>query len=167
MNRILGYAGQAAVYAVVGALIAYFSTSPAWRSFADGDALIRLGFAHGGKHKHPCHRRTPEELRKLAPNMRKPVSCPRERLPVLVVLEVDGRVILEREFPPTGLSGDGPSSVYIRHVVPAGRHTLAVKMRDSKRASGFDYSLNKSVELAPRQNLAVRFRADLGAFLLE
>lgn len=167
MNRIARYAGQAAFYAAIAALIGYFSTSPAYRSFADGEALIRLGFAHGGKHKYPCHRLSPEELRKLAPNMRKPVSCPRERLPLFVVLEIDGRTILQRSFAPTGLSGDGPSSVYVRYAVPAGRHVLAVRMRDSNRTSGFDYSLEKSVDLAPRQNLAIQFRADLGKFLLE
>jgi len=167
VSRALGYAGQAVVYALIGAAIAYFSTSPAYRSFADSDALIKVGFAHGGQHRHACHRRTPAELQKLPPNMRKPLSCPRERLPVLVRLEIDGRVILEKEYAPTGLSGDGPSSIYIRQAVPAGRHTLAVRMRDSKRTAGFDYNLRESIELAPRQNLAIRFRADLGKFLLE
>jgi len=167
MNRVVACVGQVVFYGLLGAVIAYFSTSPAYRSFAGGGALIKLGFAHGGKHRYACHRRTPEELRKLAPNMRKPVSCPRERLPVLVVLEIDGRVILEREFPPTGLSGDGPSSVYVRHAVPAGQHMLAVKMRDSNRTDGFDYSLRKSIELPPRRSLAIQFRADLGKFLLE
>lgn len=167
MKRGAKFVGQAVLYALIGAVIAYFSSAPAYRSFAEGDGLIKLSFAHGGKRKIECRRRSRAELQKLAPNMRKPMSCPRERLPVFVRLEIDGRVLLEQSFAPTGISGDGPSNVYVRYAVPAGRHTLDIGMRDSKRAEGFDYSLRRTVDLAPRQNLAIQFRADLGKFVIE
>lgn len=167
MNGIGKVAGQIIFFGVAAALIGYFSTSPAYRSFADSDALIKLSFAHGANRKGECRRLSRKELQKLAPNMRKAVSCPRERLPVFVKLEIDGKVRLENSFAPTGLSGDGPSNVYERFVVTAGRHTLVVGMRDSRKADGFDYRLHQTIDLAPRQNLAIQFRADLGKFIVE
>jgi hypothetical protein len=167
MNKVGKVTGQIIFYGVVAALIAYFSTSPTYRTFADNDALIKLSFAHGGKRKGECRRLSREELQKLAPNMRKPVSCPRERLPVFVKLEIDGAVRLENSYAPTGLSGDGPSNVYAKFNVTSGRHSLVVRMRDSKKAEGYDYSLRQTIDLAPRQNLAIQFRADRGKFVVE
>jgi len=138
MKKLGKIAGQIIFFGVIAALIAYFSTSPSYRSFADNNALIKLSFAHGGKPTGECRRLSRAELQKLAPNMRKSISCPRERLPLFVKMEIDGNLRLENSFAPTGLSGDGPSNVYARFVVPAGRHLLVLGMRDSKRADGFD-----------------------------
>lgn len=167
MIKALQICGQIAVYAAFAALIGYFSDSPRHAYFPGDAAAVTLSFAHGAKRKGECRRLSREELQNLAPNMRKPISCPRERLPVVVELELDGRDLYRATLPPTGLSGDGPSRVYERFVVPTGRHTLVARLRDSKRTSGYDYTITKHVILAPAQNLAIDFRADIGGFVFE
>jgi len=167
MPDTLRYAGQFVFFVLVAAFIGYFSSQPVYHQIPDGMAQIKLSFAHGAARKGECRRLSREELQELAPNMRKPVSCPRERLPVVVKLELDGQNLYEATLPPTGLSGDGPSHVFKRFVVPVGRHTLVAQLRDSKRETGYDYIATKAINLAPAQSLAIDFRADIGGFVFE
>ena len=51
-----------------------------------------------------CRRRTAEERAKLAPTMRAPGDCPRERAAVGVKVELDGRPVADIVAPPAGLS---------------------------------------------------------------
>jgi hypothetical protein len=98
--------------------------------------------------------------------MRKQVDCPRERLPVWIEILVDGRSIYRASLPPTGLSGDGPSRIYTRFNVASGPRHLQLRLRDSARTEGFDYELDRVIDLKPQQNLAVDFRPELGGFIL-
>ena len=157
--------GQFLAYGVFAAVIAYFSTMPAYTHLDPDQALIKLSFSHAGQPKGECHQRTAAELAELAPNMRIALDCPRERLPITVELMLDGAVIHERTYPPAGLWNDGPSSVYQRFPVAAGQHQLAVRLRDSKRVDGFDYMHTENIELLPRQNFVIDFRADTVGFI--
>lgn len=159
--RILG---QAAGYAAFAALIGYFSASPSYTYLDPGKAQIKMSFSHAAKPKGECRRRTAEEIAALPPNMRRPFDCPRERLPVLLELVLDGTVLMRESLPPAGLSGDGPSSVYRRFAVTAGQHRLVARLRDSARAEGFDYEREAEIDLVPGQNFVVDFRAEVGGF---
>lgn len=167
----LRYAGQAVVYAAFAALLGYFSNAPAYERVPSGSALIKLAFAHGAERKGDCRRLTHEELMELAPNMRKPVVCPRERVPVTVELTVDGEVLYEAVLPPTGLSGDGPSRAYQRFTIPAGAHTIGVRLNDTGENAGnagaFDYVTERDVVLAPSEILAIDFQAKSGGFIFQ
>lgn len=163
-TKALRYAGQAAIYLLIAVILGYFSDSPRYTHLPAGTALIKMSFAHGAERKGECRRLSREELLELPANMRKPVDCPRERIPILLRLSLDGEVIYEAALPPTGLAGDGPSRVYERFVVPAGRHSLGVALRDSGRESGFDYESEKEIDLAPAASLAIGFRAETGGF---
>ena len=167
MSRVLPWIGQIVIYAVFGSLIGYFSSHPPYNNFPANQSLVKLSFAHGAKRKGGCRKRTREELLKLAPNMRTPMLCPRERLPVYVELTLDGKLIYQASLPPAGLSRDGPSRVYVRLPVPPGSHTLTARLRDTDRTSGFDYERTETRVLKPAQSLAIDFRADIGGFVFE
>ena len=167
MTKPFQVLGQIAIYGAFAVLIGYFADSPPYEFFRGDKAVVTLSFAHGAARKGECRRLSREELQKLAPNMRKVVSCPRERLPVVVKLELDGQNLYEATLPPTGLSGDGPSHVFKRFVVSAGHHTLVARLRDTKRETGYDYIATKAIDLAPAQSLAIDFRADIGGFVFE
>lgn len=164
MARLFRYGGQGVVYLLLALGIGYFSDRPAYTHFPPDRALIKLSFAHGAQ-KEECRRRTPEELAKLPPNMRRPMACSRERLPVTVQLLLDGEPLYHAVLPPTGLAGDGPSRTYQRFAVPPGRHELIARLRDSDRGESFDYERTAVVELAPAQSLAIDFRAEMGGFV--
>ena len=86
-NRWIGYPLQALCYAAFIAVVGYFATSPPYVHLPAGDALVKLSFQHAGERKEACRERTPEELAKLAPNMRAASVCARERVPVEVALK--------------------------------------------------------------------------------
>lgn len=167
MTGVPQYLGQGAVYALFAVFLGYLSNAPAYTHFPPDKALLKLAFVHGGKPKGECRVRTPEELAKLAPNMRKRLDCPRERVPVSVELEMDGKVLYRETLPPTGLSGDGPSRTYRRFAVEPGAHRLVARLRDSPRAEGFDYENEATVEIGKGRSLAVDFKAFKGGFSFE
>lgn len=156
---------QGLLYALAALALAHFSVQPAYTHFAPSDALVKVSFSHAGARKEDCRRLTPEEIAALPPNMRRAESCERRRVPLLLELDVDGRTVLRAELPPSGLAGDGASSVYRRLALPAGRHTITARLRDSRRGEGFDHERTATVELLPQQSLAIDFQPDAGGFL--
>jgi hypothetical protein len=160
-----GLLGQSAFYAAVAAVIGYFAAHPVYRQVPDGEAQIKLALQHGGARVADCRRLSAEELAKLPTTERRPNTCSRERVPLVVELSVDGRSIYADVLPPTGLSRDGASRAYRKFLVPAGPHVIEAKLRDSKRSSGFDYDNRVEADLKPWQNLAIDFNAEKGGFL--
>jgi hypothetical protein len=153
------------VYAGFAAVLGYFASAPSYQHFPRDMAQIKLSFAHGGERVGECRRLTPEELAKLAPNMRKPVVCPRERVPVFVELELDEEILYRDSLSPPGLFGDGPSRAYQRFAVAPGPHRLTARMRDSGRSEGFDYEREADVDLIPGQNFSIDLRAETEGFI--
>lgn len=155
---------QAALYGLFFAFIGYFASEPVYTHRDPGAAAITLSFGHAGETKEPCRRFTPEEIAAMPPNMRRPMDCPRERVPLLVELRVDDELVYHASLPPSGLAGDGVSSVFEQFSVSPGSHLLNVRLRDSRREEGFDYEAEKRVELSPGQQMVIDFRADTGGF---
>ena len=166
MADILRYLGQAVVYGGTALLFAVFSNAPSYEHFPPDQAAVRISIIHGAQRKEKCRRLTAQEIADLPPNMRKPTLCSRERLPVWLEVSLDGAVVVARALPPTGLSGDGPSRLDQRFAVTPGPHKLRLRMRDSGRAEGYDYELEREIELQPQQNLVIDFRPEQGGFIL-
>lgn len=164
MKKLARIAAQLALYVPLMALIGYFSTQPRFSILGEDEALVRLSFIHAAERKVPCRTRSAEELAKLSPNMRAAQDCPRERAPVRIELEVDGKLVLRREVAPSGLQNDGNATVYHRLPVPAGKHRVVARLSD--RASGeFNYQKEETVELAPGGVLLIDFVAAKGGFV--
>ncbi len=164
MKQALRIAAQLALYVPLMALIGYFSGQPRFSALGGDQALVRLSFIHAAERKEACRKRSPEELAKLAPNMRAALDCPRERANVVVELEIDGELALRREVPPTGLKKDGAAAVYHRLPVPAGRHRIVARLRD-RPGEGFDYTSEATLELAPGAALLIDFSKAQGGFV--
>ena len=155
---------QLVLYAGFALVVAVFSYWPPYARIDPDSAVIKLSFSHAGDLREPCRTLSPEELATLAPNMRSGVDCPRERVPVVVELEIDGERVYHAALPPSGLADDGPSSVYERFGVSAGPHRIRVRLRDTVRESGFDHEGEVDVRLAARQSFVIDFRPELGGF---
>jgi hypothetical protein len=164
MNKLLRSAAQLALYVPLMALIGYFSTEPRFSALGPDEALLRLSFIHAAERKQPCRARSAEELAQLAPNMRAALDCPRERAVLLVELEVDGRIALRREVPPSGVQRDGNATVYHRLPLAAGRHRIVARLRD-RPGAGFNFVGEATLELAPGAALLIDFSKAQGGFL--
>ncbi len=159
--------GQVLFYGLFAVIIGYFSTSPDYRHLDDKTSLIKLSFSYHGEPVGECRERTPEELAKLAPNMRTPRVCPRERSPITVKLDLDGKTLYEGVVQPAGLSKDGTSTLYRRFEVPAGEHLVSVKMNDNVRIQGFNLVKEEKTTLKPAQILVIDVRKDHGGIFFE
>jgi hypothetical protein len=147
------------------AFIGYFSAAPVYTHMPTDMAMVKVSFSHGAERVEPCVKRTREELMALPPNMRKPMSCSRARLPLIVQVILDGKEVVDETLPPIGIAKDGKAKIYRRINVEPGMHTLYVGIRDSRRKEGYDYVFEERVRLEPRQNLVVDFHGDKGIFL--
>ena len=155
---------QATIYVAFAAFLGYLSASPSYDYASSDMASIKLSLSHAANRVKPCVRLTPQEIAKLAPNMRVPEKCERERLPLNVELEVDGRIAIALETRPSGLWNDGPASVYERFEVAPGDHTLTARLRDTDRIDGWDYTHTETVTLEPGRYFTVTFRPETGGF---
>ncbi|HEU4442424.1 MAG TPA: hypothetical protein VFR83_10405 [Burkholderiales bacterium] len=161
--KALRFLAQLALYAPLMAALGYFSTEPCFSAVAPGEALLRVSFIHATQRKEACRERSADELAKLAPNMRASQDCPRERSPLLVEVELDGKLVLRREVQPSGLRRDGNVAVYERMALPAGPHRVVARLRD--RAEGdFNYVRDETLELPGGRSLVIDFNASRGGF---
>lgn len=165
MRKAAHFAVLIVVVAGIGVVIGILSRWPVYTHFPPDKAMITISFTVGGKPKGACHKLSREELLKLAPNMRRPTVCPRERRPVKVELAVDGKPIYSAVLPPTGLAKDGPSRVYRGFPVEPGKRRIVARLIDSDRKTGFDYEKSIDVTLRPRQDFIVDFQRDAGGFV--
>ena len=165
MNRWVAWGLQAVLYGAFAATLGWFSTSPAFEPLPPGHALIRVSLNHAGQRKAACRTRTPEELAKLAPNMRAAEDCPRERAPVRVKVELDGKSVADIVAIPAGLSRDGASVAYRRIPVPAGTHRIRVALADDA-AGTFDRVREEEMRLDPGRVLVVDFEPGKGGIVL-
>ncbi len=156
---------QAIAYGAFALLLGYFSTRPAYSPLKPGLSVITLSFNHAGEHEQECRIQTQEELAKLAPNMRRPMSCSRKRVPVHVELILDGETVLDRAYPPTGLAGDGASVVYQKLTIPAGAHHIDIRMRDNRAQQGADYQQEADIDLREGQNFVIDFQEKQNGFV--
>ena len=164
MTTVLRYGAQALLYAAFVAVIGYFSTSPAYEHLAPGDALVKLSLTHAGARKEACRQRSAEELAKLAPNMRAQSVCPRERVPVIVEVTLDGAPLFRVVAPPSGFSKDGSSTIYRRTPIAAGRHRIGARLADDP-AGAFTFAHDETVDLAPGHVVVIDFDPAQGGFV--
>lgn len=155
---------QAVNYAVFMAIVWYFSFSPPYRQLAENSAVVTLAFGHASKRVSECSVLTQEELDKLAPNMRKPMDCPRQRSPVTIELRLNGELAAREVLRPPGLYQDQSIDVYRNIKVPKGQHHLSVWMNDDSNVDGPTFEFEKTVKLLPAQRLVLSFDPDKNGF---
>ena len=166
MNRALNWTGQALLYGGFALVVGVFSRWPSYHPVAQNEAQIKVSFIHHGARIAECRPYTAEELGKLAPNMRAPMKCERERSPVRIEVEIDGVSVLAHTAIPSGFSRDGASTVYQRLNIPAGEHRITVRMKDNMKSSDFTYVHDSTVTLQPAQVMVIDFNPDKGEIVL-
>lgn len=157
---------QAVVLLAFMAAVAVVTAWPAYRYLEPDEAVVKLSLLHAGVRLGECRTRSEAELADLPPNMRAAQDCPRERSPLLLQLDLDGKRLIDATLQPQGLHGDGRAAFYRRLTVPAGTFRVAVRMSEDVRGEGFAYQLERDVELEPGDVLVIDFDAQSGRFVL-
>jgi hypothetical protein len=164
MHKALRILLQVLFYGAFAVVIGWLSVKPAFR-YASGDmAAIKLSLSHATARVKPCVRLTPEEIAKLAPNMRREMQCERKRLPLLVEVDIDDAPAVQVMAEPSGLWNDGPASVYKRFEIAPGEYRITARLRDTAREDGWDYTYTEDVALEPGRYFTITFKAETGGF---
>ncbi|MGE0621291.1 MAG: hypothetical protein AB7I04_11700 [Pseudomonadales bacterium] len=145
--------------------LGYCSTNPSYQHLAPALATIKVSVHHSGQVFGECRERSPEELAALPANMRAPLVCPRERSPLHLELDIDGRLVLSETLPARGIHRDGRASTYHRLSIPAGEVTVAIRMKDHLDQQAFPYQSTVRTVLRPGANLVIDFDNETGRFV--
>jgi len=149
--------GQIVFYALFMAVVGLFSAWPQMRILGDGEAIVSVFFSLAGERIGACRQFTQEELNELAPNMRRPADCPRERHPVRVEISANDEVLYGDILLPSGMWSDGTSIAYQRIVIAAGQYHLQMRLDNAGNESSFRYAQSANVSIAPGRNFIIRF----------
>lgn len=166
VTNLLRYGVQVLTHAVFAVVIGYLSFWPQYQYAAPDKATVKLSLSHATERVVPCVKLTPQEVSELAPNMRRTQSCERQRLPLVLQLDVDGERAYELEAVPSGLWEDGPASIYERFDLEPGTHSITIRMRDTARQDSWDYTHAEDVVLEAGRYLTITFKAENGGFEL-
>ena len=164
MHKIAAVGLQALLYLAFAITLAWLATDPPYRYANAEMASVKVSLSHAADRVEPCVELTQEQIAELAMNMKQTEACERERLPLFIEIDVDGETVFSMEAEPTGLWGDGPSSVYERFEVSPGSHRVTARLRDTARSEGWDYSDSTDVVLEPGRYFTVTFKAETGGF---
>jgi len=142
---------------ILSASILYLSERPIYPFYNKGMSLIKFTFKYSGKHRTEQRELTDKETEDMLRHMRRTNSPfpkmrmvgKRGRLPVYVEVELDDKMILAKTYYPAGLKNDIPAFAYEEIPVAPGTHYIKVRVRDSKREDGFDYTFEKKIEAQP------------------
>lgn len=165
MSERLRWLGQAVAYALFIAFVGYFSNSPSYRHLPEGMSTIKLSVRHSGKLLGECHTLDAAELANLPATMRAAQSCPRERSPLLLELEVNDKTVLSRSMEPRGLHDDGMASMYQRLTIPSGDIDVKIRLKDHIGQEDFPYRAERRIHLAPAQVLVIDFDSQKSEFV--
>ena len=166
MNKLLQYGLQAFYYALFMAVVWYFSFKPPYHQLEDDQSVVTISFTHATKLREACRKRTQEELMKLAPNMRLPTSCARERSPMTLELYLDDKLLTKAVVEPSGFHKDQGVSIFQSIKVKAGQHKLRAWMNDDVNVTEPTYKFEQMINLKPEQLLLVDCDPGSGGFFI-
>ncbi|MBI3584596.1 MAG: hydrogenase iron-sulfur subunit [Nitrospinae bacterium] len=134
--------------------ILFLSEMPKYPFYDKDMSLIKFAFKHPGRHKTEQRELTEKETEDMLRHMRRTNSPfpkmrmvgKRERLPAYVEIEINGKIMLAKTYYPAGLKNDTPAFAYEEIPILPGIHYVKVRIRDSKREEGFDYTYEKEIE---------------------
>lgn len=149
------------------ALLAFFSTAPSYRTLDTGDAIIKLAVRHTGQRLGECKPVSEKELAHLPANMRSYEICPRERSPLAISLNMDGKPLYTASHAPAGLHRDGVTTAYARFTIAAGHHVFSASLNDDINHPDRVYKTVHQAQVKPGQILVVGFDTAQEAFTFE
>jgi hypothetical protein len=153
VRRILG---QALVWAALLLPVGLFTQWPRYAPVPPGHGELKLSLAHLTERLEPCRPLSEEERRALPPNMRVTEICERARALAVLEIVLDGEVLFAESVRPAGLHRDGRAYLHRVVTLPAGRHALELRLRDSPREQGWDREQAFVLDLKPGMSALLR-----------
>lgn len=152
MNQRLGRTqiiGQVIFYAIIMAVLGYFSSSPEITLQNNNDTSLKLIIRHSGRIEGKCEPLSKLEQDKLPTNMQRLVNCPRQKSPLKVIISVDDEMIYNATIKPSGIHDDGVLADYSVFTLKAGtRHIVASAITNTHEGEFVD-RYNAKIDVNP------------------
>lgn len=158
MDRVLRYCAQALAYGIFFVPLAYLTQQPTYQHMAADMAVLKIAIRHAGEIVGECETVGNAGTTGRPINMQLPEICPRERSPLALEVQVDGRPLYRSTIPASGLHNDGVSSMYQRFTIPSGSHHIRLLMNDDAAQQGYNWELERELELQPAQVVVASFK---------
>ena len=151
-------AGLAAVAlaAVLASLVGLVSDLGYATPHGGGSELV-VTFKHPGQVSEHCRELTDDEKARRPIHMQREKICDRARAPVRLRVDLDGRPVVERSYPPKGVWGDLNSvAVEVIPVAP-GAHRVGVTVGDGPDPDEWSHAGEQALEFAEGERRVVVF----------
>lgn len=156
----------------------YFSDT-SYSFYSPQNSAVKVAFKHTGKRIADCgeadlfrsegerYRKELKDTRQVKMNIEKLANCPRERHPVVLELYMDGKEMLKKAYPPTGIKSDMASYIYDEFVIEPGVHKFEARLYDKGAKDAPDYTIEQVVTVAPKEVKVIRVDDKLNKFVIE
>jgi len=106
----------------------YLTDAPPYQINSENQTELKLVVRHSGRVLGECKTLNTQELGELAPNMRAPMSCPREKATIAVKLKIDDVAVVDEMLSPSGLHKDGVLILYRQLPLVVGTRNFDLKI---------------------------------------
>jgi coenzyme F420-reducing hydrogenase delta subunit len=121
-----------------------------------GSELV-VTFKHPGQVSEHSREVSKEELERTPVHMRRARVYERARAPVRMRVLVDGRTLIERTYPATGLWHDGNSVAVETIAVPVGAHAVEVAIGDTHDLHEWSHQMSQRLDFTSERRRVVSF----------
>lgn len=169
---------KAAVLLIVVAAPVYFLSDMSYSYYPADDGVLKIAFKHTGARVSDCeeadlikkegdrYRQQLKDTRQVRMNIEKLAKCPRERHPVMIELFIDGKLVLDKSYAPTGLKKDMASYIYGEFPVTAGEHNFRMLLYDTGAKGAPAYALEATSVVKPREVKVIWFSDKANSLVL-
>jgi hypothetical protein len=169
MSRHVRWTAAAVVVVVSALALAALSVLPYTPPAAE-EGLLRLSWRARGERVQECRRVSDEEQAGLPAHMRREEVCEGRLLPAHLLVEVDGRVVVDDTVRARGARGDRPLYVFHEIALPPGRHPVRIRFEREERQEGGAtpalLELTQTLALAAGEVALVTYDTDLAALVV-
>ena len=163
-NWIAGF-----IILLIPALFVMKYTAVPYPFYPDDVAVLKIAFQHTGQRVIPYdeikalkeraekYRKELKDERQIRMSLKSRQGATRERFPVHMVLEVDGKQLLDKDYLAMGRQRDMASVIYDAFELKPGKHHIRAVMTDSKNEDAQTYVFEDTVEFNSRDVKVITF----------
>lgn len=156
-RRRLPLASGILVAAIITAIV-WLASDMAYKSPDLTQPMLVVSFKHPGQIIDMGGKLSEEELQKLPRHMRpQNAVTDRKRVPVRMKVYVDGKIHVERSYPPKGIWSDGNSVAIERLPVGEGLHKVRVEISDSVQSNEWNWIWERELQFENHSSRVVLF----------
>lgn len=98
-------------------------------------------------------------------HMRQEKICERKRPLMRMVVEVGGRIQLEKVYEPLGYSSDGVTVAYENLRLQSGEHDVSIEIKEGENEGVSSHVFRKTIRFSDSRRYLVDFKKDKGFIL--